>query len=134
MLRAADDDGVAAGDPLEVMPLLEARPSPYRAELARRLVLDVPFHVFVARTKVAFLGPRRLFIAASDEPDQAAWRFAGCQLPMRPHLERLADMGIKPTFGMRNCRAFGSVGYFATRSGSVKADVRFASIWYFSIA
>ena len=23
----------------------------------------------------------------------------------------------KPMFGMRNCRAFGSVGYFATSSG-----------------
>jgi hypothetical protein len=31
----------AAAEPLEALPLLETRPSPYRGELARRLVLDV---------------------------------------------------------------------------------------------
>src|ERR1017187_4423736 len=30
----------------------------------RRLILDVPFHVLVARAEVAFLGPRRFLVPA----------------------------------------------------------------------
>src|SRR6267142_385773 len=35
----------------------------------RRLVLDVPLHVLVARAEIAFLGPRRLLIAAHSDDD-----------------------------------------------------------------
>ena len=36
---------------------------------------------------------------------------------LQQEIEKWPKVAAKPMFGMRNCRAFGSVGYFATSSG-----------------
>src|ERR1039458_5798378 len=49
----------------------------------RRLILDVPFHVLVARAEVAFLGPRRLLVPADTDDD------ARKVMPFKHPLERV---------------------------------------------
>src|ERR1035441_937709 len=72
----------------------------------RRLVLDVPFHVLVARAEVAFLGPRRLLIAA-DADD-----YAREVMPFKHSLERV----------LLECAAALHTRCFAARVGAARPE------------
>src|ERR1035441_4940109 len=57
----------------------------------RRLILDVPLHVLVARAEVAFLGPGRFLVPADADND--AREVMPCEHPLeRVPLERAAAL------------------------------------------